>query len=408
MLSILYIDPGTGSALFSIAIGVAATLFFVFQALWIRLKTFILGGKALKISKHYHDYVIYCEGRQYVNVFKPVLEEFESRGIELLYLTGAEDDPAMTAGYVNIKCEYIGEGNRAFARLNFLSAGIVLITTPGLDVFQLRRSKNVKHYMHILHAISDFPGYTLFGHDYFDSILLTADYQKNMIRKLERIRNLPQKQLIVAGCTYLDVFAEKIKQIPQEEKKFFTVLVSPSWGESALLSRYGERLLDPLAKTGWRIIVRPHPQSRQSEKSLLAKLQQKYENIPAIEWNYDSENIFVLAKSDVMISDFSGIIFDYIALFNKPVIYANEKIDLRPYNTFFLNKEDYWPLNALKRFGIELKEENFEFLRDIITRAVKDKTMKEARKWTKDNAWQHQGGSGKIVADYMIQVKGGL
>jgi hypothetical protein len=205
---LLYIDPGTGSALFSIAIGVAATLFFVFQALWIRLKTFILGGRALKISKHYHDYVIYCEGRQYINVFKPVLEEFENRGIELLYLTGAENDPAMTAGYVNIKCEYIGQDNRAFTRLNFLSAGIVLMTTPGLDVFQLKRSKYVKHYMHILHAISDFPGYTLFGHDYFDSILLTAEYQKNMIRKLERIRNLPPKQLIVAGCTYLDVFAE--------------------------------------------------------------------------------------------------------------------------------------------------------------------------------------------------------
>ncbi|MDR1305982.1 MAG: CDP-glycerol glycerophosphotransferase family protein [Treponema sp.] len=195
---------------------------------------------------------------------------------------------------------------------------------------------------------------------------------------------------------------------PEKRKKLFTVLVSPSWGTSALLSRYGERLLDPLIKTGWRIIVRPHPQSKQSEKPLLAKLQQKYENVPTIEWNYDSENISVLAKSDIMISDFSGIIFDYIALFNKPVLYANEKIDLRPYNTFFLNKEDYWPLRALKKFGLELKEKNFGFLRDIITRAVKDKTAEEARKWTKDNAWQRQGESGKIVTDYMIQVKGGF
>jgi hypothetical protein len=243
MLPILYIDPGTGSALFSIAIGVAATLFFVFQALWIRLKTFILGGKALKISKHYHDYVIYCEGRQYVNVFKPVLEEFETRGIELLYLTGAENDPALTAGYANIKCEYIGEGNRAFARLNFLSAGIVLMTTPGLDVFQLRRSKKVAHYSHILHDTGDVTCYRLFGIDRVDSILLSGGYQKNDLFELERLRGTQKKELVVVGSTYMDVLLEK-KRTSENRK-------SASFYHSCL-SLLGARLP---AKSVWRNII---------------------------------------------------------------------------------------------------------------------------------------------------------
>jgi hypothetical protein len=38
-LSLLYIDPGTGSALFSIFIGAAATLYFLVHAIVIKIKT---------------------------------------------------------------------------------------------------------------------------------------------------------------------------------------------------------------------------------------------------------------------------------------------------------------------------------------------------------------------------------
>lgn len=42
----LYIDPGTGSMLFSILIGAAATLFFLAKALFLKLKLFFSGKKA--------------------------------------------------------------------------------------------------------------------------------------------------------------------------------------------------------------------------------------------------------------------------------------------------------------------------------------------------------------------------
>ena len=58
-----------------------------------------------------------------------------------------------------------------------LSAGIVLMTTPGIQVYQLKRSKNVKHYSHIFHSCTDSTMYRLFGLDYFDSVLMTGDYQ---------------------------------------------------------------------------------------------------------------------------------------------------------------------------------------------------------------------------------------
>jgi len=417
-LHLLYIDPGTGSALFSILIGAAATVYFLGRALIIKLKMFFSGGKAKAVSLD-HTYVIYCEDIRYWNVFKPVLEEFENRNVKLLYLTSSQDDPVFDSSWNFVKAEFIGEGNRAFARLNILRAGICLMTTPGLDVYQLKRSKGVKHYSHIFHSTSDSTMYRLFGIDYFDSILLTGDYQAEDIRTLEQQRNLPEKKLVTVGCTYLDVFAQKIKNLPAEENHPFTVLVSPSWGPSALLTLYGEKLLDPLAASGWRIIIRPHPQSKKSEASMLERLQARYKDKNNIEWDYERENIFSLNKADIMISDFSGIIFDYMFLRDKPVLYVNQDFDLRPYDAGDIEPQpspkgegsplehELWQFKTIKETGIELKEEFFPRIAEIIKNAGGSEALKISRKKARETAWQYQGEAGKRTFEFMTQIVNG-
>jgi hypothetical protein len=281
------------------------------------------------------------------------------------------------------------------------------MTTPGLNVYQLKRSKLVKHYAHVLHAASDATMYRMFGIDYFDSILLTGEYQAKDIRALETLRGLPQKKLITAGCTYLDVFNEKLKNIPKEENHPFTVLVSPSWGTSALLSKYGIKLLDPLVKTGWRIIVRPHPQSKKSESVMLESLTGAYKDAQNLEWDYERENIFSLSKADIMISDFSGIIFDYTFLCDKPVMYVKQGFDLRPYDADDLGDnaaEELWQFKTLAKIGIELKEEFFDDIKDMIQKAADSIELKAARKKAKETAWQHQGEAGKLIVDFMINT----
>jgi hypothetical protein len=400
----LYIDPGTGSALFSILVGAAATVYFLGRALIIKLKVVLSGRKIASSFEHGNPYVIYNEGKQYSNIFKPVLNEFEARGIDVLFLTSDQDDPLLNVSYNHVKGEYIGEGNKAFSRLNILNAGVVLMTTPGLDVYQLKRSKNVKHYAHVLHMTSDATMYRLFGLDYFDSVLLTGDYQAGDIRILEQQRGIKEKELVTVGCSYLDVSAEKIKQIPKEETHPFTVLVSPSWGPSAILSRFGEKLLEPLIKTGLHIIVRPHPQSKKSEAPMLEKLSKKYKDIPNLEWNYDRENIYSLARADIMLSDFSGIIFDYTFLFDKPVMYVKQGFDLRPYDADDLGEDaEYklWQFRSIKEIGIELKEEDFPHIGRLIQNASDSEELRQARRKAKDSAWQYQGEAGKRIVDYL-------
>jgi CDP-glycerol glycerophosphotransferase (TagB/SpsB family) len=403
----LYIDPGTGSMLFSIIIGATAAVYFVFRALLVKVKLFFAGGRVKQGIKN--KFVIYAEDKRYWSLFKPVVEEFEKRKIDLLYLTSSRDDPAFSAGLQYTKAEYIGEGNKAFSRLNFLSANFVLSTTPGLDVYQWKRSKMVNHYSHLFHSADVHITYELFGIDYYDSVLTTGgDHQKDEIRKLEQARGLPEKQIVTVGCPYLDVFAEKITRLPKEKDCPFTVLVSPSWGKSALLSMYGEKLLDPLVKTGWRIIVRPHPQSLIVEKKMLDRLSAGYGENSNLEWDFERENIFSISKADVMISDFSGIILDFMFLRNKPVIYVSPKMDLRPYDAhvFYQDQEEIWIFRTLKKAGIELKPELFDDLTGLVSKASADTVLNSAIQEIKAEAWHYQGEAGKRIADFMIKIGG--
>lgn len=406
-LNFLYIDPGTGSMLFSILIGALATVYFISRAAWIKIK-FLFTGKKGNIDKSSYRFVIYNEDIRYWNVFKPVLDAFENHETEVTYFTSCKEDPVFNAEYKFVFSQYIGEGNTAFAKLNFLSADVVLMTTPGLDVYQLKRSRNVKHYAHLEHSVGDATMYRMFGLDYFDSILVTGMYKEKDVRWLEEHRNINRKEIVSVGCTYLDEFKKRIEKIPAEENHEFTVLLSPSWGPSAILSRYGEKLLDSLQATGWNIIVRPHPQSRISEKEILDRLTSRYKDMENIIWDYNSDNIFSLKKADIMISDFSGIIYDYTFLCDKPVMYVNADMDLRMYDAWYVPGQKPWQVNAVKKFGIELKESQFSNIKEIIQNARDSKELEDLRHKAKNEAWENIGFAGEKVYEFMVSRENDL
>lgn len=406
-LNFLYIDPGTGSMLFSILIGALATVYFLSRAAWIKIK-FLFTGKKGNIDKSSYRFVIYNEDIRYWNVFKPVLDAFENHETEVTYFTSCKEDPVFNAQYKFVFSQYIGEGNTAFAKLNFLSADVVLMTTPGLDVYQLKRSRNVKHYAHLEHSVGDATMYRMFGLDYFDSILVTGMYKEKDVRWLEEHRNINRKEIVSVGCTYLDEFKKRIEKIPAEEDHKFTVLLSPSWGPSAILSRYGEKLLDSLQATGWNIIVRPHPQSRISEKEILDRLTSRYKDMGNIIWDYNSDNIFSLKKADIMISDFSGIIYDYTFLCDKPVMYVNADMDLRMYDAWYVPGQNPWQVNAVKKFGIELKESQFSNIKEIIQNARDSKELEDLRHKAKNEAWENIGFAGEKVYEFMVSRENDL
>ena len=396
----LYIDPGTGSMLFTIVVGLLGTAIFAFRKIFMKLRFYFSGGKQKKSDAERLPLAIFSDSKRYWNVFESICDELERRGIDAVYLTESEDDPALKTSYEHIRSEFIGSNNKGFAKLNMLKADIVLSTTPGLDVYQWKRSDDVRWYVHIPHASSDVAMYRMFGIDYYDAVLLSGDYQKEQIRELEALRNLPEKELRIVGLTYMDAMKARLDGAEPIGAHPTTVLLAPSWGQSAILSRYGARIIDALLKTGYHVIVRPHPQSFTSEKELIDKLMKQYPDSEQLEWNRDNDNFEVLRRSDIMISDFSGVIFDFALVFDKPIIYADTSYDKSPYDACWLEKE-LWTFSTLPKIGEQLSEEKLDDLKSVIDGCLTASERQEARDAARRETWQFPGEGAKRAVDYL-------
>lgn len=397
---LLYIDPGTGSMLFTILIGVLGAAFYSLRMLWIKLR-FKLGSGKVEADLKGLPFVIFADDKRYWSIFEPICRELDKRGKDVVYMTASEDDPALDNEFEYIKAEYVGSENKAFARLNFLNATIVLSTTPGLDVYQWKRSKEVKYYVHIPHAASEITLYRMFGIDYYDAILLSGEYQAQDIRNLEKLRELPEKDLYKVGIPYMDKMIARLEKegpAPDHER---TVLLAPSWGQSAIFSVYGSKILDVLLKTGYHVIVRPHPQSFKSEKDMIEKLMKEYPDSDQLEWNRDTDNFDVLRRSDILISDFSGVIFDFSLVYDKPVIYTNPNFDVSLYDAWWLDTP-LWTTTALPRLGRELTEDNMNNLKELIDSCLSDEQYIKGRQEVKAETWDFVGQGAERTADYLI------
>ena len=242
----------------------------------------------------------------------------------------------------------------------------------------------------------------MFGIDYYDAVLLSGEYQANQIKELEQLRGLPEKELVMVGIPYMDEMAKRFAEDQVEPQKTKTVLLAPSWGQSAILSRFGSRVIRELLSTDHHIIIRPHPQSIKSEKEMLERLMAEFPDSDRLEWNYDNDNYEVLKKSDIMISDFSGVLFEFSLVYDKPVIYANTEFDKSPYDAWWLDEEP-WTFSALPRLGMELKEENIGELAAIIDDCLYDPAFSEKRQELRDETWVNFGHGAEAVADYLVQ-----
>lgn len=400
-----YIDPGTGSMLFAVFLGLAAAVVFFVQDLWIKIKYMFKSGKSVANESEL-PYVIFSDDKRYWNVFKPLCDEFEKRKIPLQYWSASKDDPAYEEEYEYVKTVFIGEGNKAFSKLNMLHADILIATTPGLDVLQWKRSKNTKYYIHVFHAVDEGTRYRMFGLDFYDAIMLTGDFQEKYIRKLEKLRGIPAKEVYTTGSLYLDAMLERKNSLKSEDSQpksnEKTVLLAPSWGESSILNRFGEEFIQSLIDTGYNIIVRPHPQIKTADAEMLRNLIEKFPENEKFSWNFDNDNFDVLSRSDVLISDFSGVMFDYALIFDRPVIYADTSFDVSVYDAAWLDCP-IWGMEILSDLGIKLEQDDFGRMKEVIDGLTESEKYKEGRARVKETAWQYPLKSAERTADYIVK-----
>lgn len=343
-----YLDPGTGSMLLSVFVGLISGVYFVIRKLPSTLRSlfFRLTGKTDAL-KH-NTLTFYAESAAYWTTFRPILVALEKLGVESSYLTSDEKDPVFASGLKCVHPRFIGKSNTAYTALGFLQTKVFVLTTPGIDVLQIRRSPGVGRYVHVVHAVGDIHTYKLFSFDYYDAVYCAGPGQVKSLRALESLRGTRPKELPQLGCPYLDGLVERArKAAPPEEE---TVIVAPTWGRNGLLTRTGAMIPKMLAQAGFRVILRPHPQSFVSEPELMEQLAQELSPFDNVQWDRHPDGFASLSRAQLMVSDISGVIFDFAFVFLRPVV----SVGAGPLKDGFEAWEiphEAWEMSALDTLG---------------------------------------------------------
>jgi len=404
-MTYLYIDPASTSALLYIIIAMVATAAFALRGFFYKVKNLIL-GKGFKSSDDFEgtDIIFYSEGKQYWRVFLPVIKALEKKGVPCAYLTSDEEDPGLKYKSELYRSKYIGNLTMTSVYLNKLKAKLVAMTTPQLDVMMIRRSKNVQHYAHIVHAPIDIFTYRKFAFDYFDSVFCSGPHQIEGIRKLEEKRGTQKKLLLETGLTYYDVMLEEIKNLPKPDKKNPVVLVAPTWKEYSIINRFGTSFFDNLLKnSSYDIILRPHPQTYVSFPKLIEEIEQKYKDEPRFTVDTKPSGTESMAKADLMISDLSGVIWDFAFLYSKPVLLL--KTDFDTIEGFEGSELDYemWEMRERPRLGRIFDEPDVENISGIVNDLLQNPPSMQLEELKNESVYNF-GRAGEVAAEQILDI----
>lgn len=314
-----YIDPGTGSALFYVISGVILSLYFAIRGLYLRLREAVARGGA-----RYERccVAIHGEAPRYEITFLPLIHCLAERGLDVTYFTMYERDDSFEPLPAGVKHRCIRPGMVGYAYLNHLQADILITTTPQLDVMTFRRSRRVRHYCHIPHALGESRYVRPYAYDFFDSVMCCGRVLEQNIRRMEEIRQLPKKRLLATGIPHYDVLVRGRPQNggPAERP---VVLVAPSWGPMSIFEIFGTSLVKTVAQH-YDVIVRPHPQMARSQPALYREVL----GLEGVMVDTDRTPLAAMAAADILISDISGIAHEFAFVHEKPVIVMDHRRDV--------------------------------------------------------------------------------
>lgn len=288
--------------------------------------------------------------------------------------------------------------------LNKLKAKFVGMTTPQLDVMMIRRSKQVQHYAHIIHAPIDVFTYRKFAFDYYDSVFCSGPHQIEGIKKLEAKRGTPEKILLETGLTYYDAMLEEINILPKPEKKKQIVLVAPTWKEYSIINRLGIPFFEKLLlNSTYDVILRPHPQSYVSFPEIMERIEGQFKEEPRLIIDRKPLATESMMNADIMISDLSGVFWDFAFLYAKPVLLLKTEFD--SIEGFEGSELDYemWEMRERNRLGKVFDENDVDHISEIVTNLLQNPPNMQLEELKKESVF-HFGKTGDTAANQIIEI----
>ena len=347
------------------------------------------------------------EKNGFYKYYKNVIEEIIRRtNIVIHYITADAEDEVFKLESDQFKPYYIGE-NRLIVLMMKLETEIMVMTTPDLENFHLKRSYVQKdiEYVYLPHDVNSA---NLSFHknalDHFDTIFTSGPKNKEEIAEREEKYGLPEKHLVEWGSGVIDNMIKGYKGLTDQGGKNDdrkTILIAPSWQKDNILDLCIEPMLDRLAGMKYHIIVRPHPQYVRHCLDKIERLRKKYES-KDIEIQTDFSSNSTVYTADLLVTDWSSIAFEYCFATLKPVLFINTPMKV-------LNP-DYQELSTVPidielrdRVGISLDVDRMNDLNKTVETLLYDKAFSvDSMKELREHYIYNIGASGKAGALYLI------
>ena len=428
MMPLLYLDPGTGSLLLYAIVGITTTVLFALRGFWYTLRSRVFMGKKGSV-KELPDLVFQSEGGRYWQVFQPVLKALDRYNIKYGFVTSDKNDPVFSSGLKNVVAVCPGKELMTLSYMNRIKAKVVVSTTPQLDVYMLKRSKQVGKYVHLFHAAADIGMYEMYAFDSYDTLLCTGPYQKESIRSIEKARHERPKELLETGCTYYDYMLEELGDLRHPDANTcrpdtntcqsdgcqtlkqaqggspLTVLYAPAWGERSSVVKYGTAVIDRLAEAGIRVIFRPHPQMYVSDRETIAAVEARIKGNSLIELDRNRTAAASMARSHAMVTDISGVIFDYAFLFEKPIFLVNAEYKLGGYDVIDIDGGRVWDLEKAHEITRIIKPGEIQSLASIVKPEIGNADIyRDKIRKIKNEEIYNFGHAGETAARQLVEM----
>jgi len=358
------------------------------------------------ISIFERSIVFYAENKASMNHFKLLISELtEKMNLDICYVTSVKNDPMLISKNKKIKSFYIGDG---IARTKFflnLTAKILIMDMPDLDIFYIKRSKVYPvHYIYLFHSMFSIHSY-LREHaiDNYDTIFCVGKHHENEIKETEKFYKLKEKKLVPYGYGRLDTLLKEKEVFQKTELTPKLILITPSYGNNNLLKVCGIEIIELLLKFNFKVMLRPHFKTIKDSGNLIDLIKEKFGKNPnfVLETGVIPTNLF--HNSMCLISDWSGISFEYAFTFERPVIF----IDV-PKKVLNLNSDNIstkpMEISIRNEIGSIVSPNNLESIIDILkTIQENDLTSKKIQQIRSETVF-NIGKSAKTGASYIVQL----
>lgn len=353
--------------------------------------------------------VFYSEKNGFYKYYRNIIEEIIRRtNIVVHYITSDPEDEVFALESEQFKPYYIGE-NRLIVLMMKLEADIMVMTTPDLENFQLKRSY-VKKDIEYIYVPHDVNSANLTFHkdalDHFDTIFVSGIQNKAEIEEREEKYQLPRKNLVEWGSSVIDNMTEAYEEMrrnaPEEGNGKKTILIAPSWQKDNILDSCIEGLLEELKGEGYQIIVRPHPQYVRHFEGKIDALAKQYA-VDGIEFQKDFSSNKTVYMADVLVTDWSSIAFEYAFSTLKPVLFINTP--MKVVNPEYQELQTK-PIDLVLRdeVGISLEPGQLEEASQAVHSLLYDNRFStESLAALRDTYIYNVGSSGVVGARYIIE-----